>query len=409
MEEIQKSIKLINFGDSIFDADESSEFDSVDNVVEKPSELGTTMLSSNTSIKYLLRKKPKTEETEEYFGLLSKRKHVKLEELLFSYFNQYEDENEYEYENEDVLREVIVTYSPFLVSKGQFLNLVERESERTKEIEIKCFGTVLSEFKLMKLLEFYEKTFLNDLNPKFAVISSKIIPNQMILKGKLFDVKGLAKRISLFEASEYLKVDFYDFYGKSDKNNFILIFNKFTNFLISEILKTETKTERKLIVKRILKLAKELLRIGAMNSLKGCLTVLESNAIHRLKLIKDQNKKYQNRFKELSNLTSAENNFISLRERACVVPWFGIILRDFTFIKEIVKKSSDATVNVPLALCLRKLMNSMTAAREACKQLLKGSGEEDLKRAAVMGKWLENVEILYETEEEQYRKSLTIE
>lgn len=409
MEEIQKSIQLINFSDSIFDSDERV----VDNskiLLEKSAErqkeeLEMLSLSSVSIVKYLLKRTSKLvdndvgNESISNTSVLSKKKHVRFDELLFSYFNQYEQDDD-----EEVLMEILVTYSPFVINEGDFEQLTRMESERVKEIEMKCFG----EYKLKVLLEYNKKIFSKNFFDNFEVLCKRI-SCQLEMKGKNFDAKSLAKTISIVEAVEYLKLNFYDFYKKNSGGNFILIFNKLTNFLISEILSTETQKERKLIVKRILKLAKEFAKIGAMNSLKACIAAIESNAIHRIQLIKYQSIKYQKRLEELSDLTSSDKNFKAMRERACIIPWLGIILRDFTVIKELVSKAPvKDSVNVHLALCLRKLLNSMVAAREASEQFLKESPLEELKKAAVMTKWLENVEIFYDNEESQYSQSLKI-
>ena len=110
-----------------------------------------------------------------------------------------------------------------------------------------------------------------------------------------------------------------------------------------------------------------------------------------------------------------------MRERTlCLIPWLGIILKDFTFIKEQQQQQQQQQqqhqhqqqntklVNLSLAICLRKLLNSMKAAKESCEQFLNESEQEDLMKAALMRKWLENVEILYETEESQYEQSLKL-
>lgn len=407
MEEVQKSIQLINFSDSIFDADER-EVDKIKFSSEKQAEGETSdMLSSVSLIKYLLGRLVDSDVADGQSNVLGKSKHVKFDELLFTYFNQYEKE-------EEVLMEILVVYSPFVVSEKEDFELMTRkESDRVKGIEMKCFGSNFGEYKLKKLLNFDKKIFSKNRSIFDFEVLCKKISCQLVLKGKNFDAKRLAKTISIIEAAEYLKLDFYDFYKNRNNSsgNFILIFNKLTNFLISEILLTpkESAKERKLIIKRILKLAKELAKIGALNSLKACTAALESNSIHRLKFIKEQAIKYQKRFEELSSLTSSEKNFKAMREKACLIPWMGIILRDFTFIKELIYKSPAAdSVNVPLGHCLRKLLNSMAAAREACDQFLKESDEEELKNAAITAKWLKNVEIFYETEESQYERSLKI-
>lgn len=415
MEGIQKSIQLINFSDSIFDADERV----VDNskiLLEKSAErqkeeAEMLSLSSVSIVKYLLKRTSKLvdndvvdESMSSNTSVLGKKKHVQFDELLFSYFNQYEQDEE-----EEILMEILVTYSPFVVgNQDRFEQMTRVESERVKEIEMKCFGSCFGEYKLKALLEYDKKIFSKKAFNDFEVLCKRI-SCQLEMKGKSFDAKSLVKTISLVEAAEYSKLNFYDFYKKNSGGNFILIFNKLTNFLISEILSTETQKERKLVVKRILKLAKEFAKIGAMNSLKACIAAIEPNAIHRLQLIKDQSIKYQKRFEELSDLTSSDKNFKAMREKACIVPWLGIILRDFTVIKELVCKTpAKGSVNVHLALCLRKLLNSMAAAREACEHFLKESQRGELKKAAVMTKWLENVEIFYDNEESQYSQSLKI-
>lgn len=393
MDQIQKSIQLINFSDSVFDTDE-----------KEPDYAGDFVVVVDNGGKVVDKAEMMTtgrnNEEQEHPECLTMKKYVLLDELIFQYFNQRE-----EMDHEKLLMEIIVTYSPFLITENLFFKMIRRESGKAKEIEMKCFGTVLTD-KFDDLEGYYAKVFLNYQKFEEFEVLCKRIPSQIDLKSKKFDAKSLAKTMTLLEASEYSKLNFSDFYGKTMGTSFVSLFNKMTNFLISEILMKEGQEERRVLVKRILKLAKELCAKGAMNSLKACVAALESSPIHRLQVIKDQSAKYQKRFKELSALTTAEKNFVKLREMSCIIPWLGIILRDFTFIKELAQKSDK--VNVPLALCLRKLINSMTAAREACDQFQATFGGEEKRKSAVLKKWLESVEIKYESEEEQYERSVLL-
>ena len=231
--------------------------------------------------------------------------------------------------------------------------------------------------------------------------------NLIDLKGGKFDSKAVAKVISLMEVYEYVCINPIELYTESN-SAVVYLFNRLTNYLISSILHCDSRDERKLVVIRILKLAKEFREIGAMNSMKSCLAALESNSIHRLHVIDDQGAKYKNRYNTLSALSSPKGNFSSLRETVCLVPWFGIILKDFTFIKEMAG-DSKGFINIPLSLCTRTLLNSITTARATCLTFYESEPFEMRKKAAVMKFWLkEQVEIVYETEESQYDRSLIV-
>lgn len=369
LEEIQKSVQLINFSDSIFDPP------------------------------------IKPEETGLFDGEMSKIKIVLFDELMQKYF--FEEE-----ETEEVI-EILVVYWPFAVdSQVEFEEIIRRQQEFKEKVERKCFGRRLTG-KDEEVLKFHGEIFGASNLVEINVLGKKPLKCQINLKSsREFDVEKVARTITLMEATEYVRLNILEFYGKTTTGTttatFLEIFNNLTNFLISEILSVETDWERREIVKKILKLAKRFAENGAMNSLKSCLAALESNPIHRLHVISQQPMKYQKRFKNLSKLASPDRNYETLRGTGCLVPWLGIILRDFTFIKEVQTKTcgrEGKTVNIPLANCLRTLIKSMTAARESCREFVESASISLRSEAAVMRKWLRECEIRYGKEEEQYERS----
>lgn len=368
IEEIQKSIQLINFNDSIFDQNTNK----VEEVLDDDENI---MLKGH----------------QEKEGFV---KYVKYEDLLKAFIR-----------NNCVLEmaKVLVSYRPLLkIGKDSFSDLIERERKIHAAIEEQCFGRVFCNEKAVELYEYSQKLFAiyENINEIFPVVLMKRIPSSY----SMFDVKKVVSCYGLIEARLYVQLNFEDFYKQSTALEFIELFNKFTNFLISEVLKPAKAEERRKVVKKILKLAHKFALIGAMNSLKSCMAALECNSVHRLHVIKDQGSKYQKRFKMLSQLTSAEGNFAEMREATCLVPWLGILLRDFAFIKE-THKQREGIVNVPLGLCLVKLMNSMTEAREVCVNFVKEAKGEDVKQAAIMESWLRGCVIEYSDEESQYQRS----
>lgn len=373
IKEIQKSIQLINFSDSIFDQPKTE--------------------TETISVDSMLKAKDQVD-----------GKFVKFENVLKKYFS-----NEIDREEEEILKEILVCHWPFMKANGAiFMDTIKKERDRVECIEWKCFGTVFGEAerKEQAILSYYKRTLLRTEIEEISVLSKGKIDLVDFKCGK-FDSKRLAKLISLMEAYEYVCINPTDLYtSKNNGSEIVALFNRFTNFLISSILICGSGEERKVVVKRILKLAKEFREIGAMNSLKSCLAALESNSIHRLQVIEGQDNKYKKRYVSLAVLTSPEGNYSNLRENACLVPWFGLILKDFSFIKELAGESA-AFINIPLSFCTRRLLNSMTSARDTSKAFYNNEMVEMRKKAAVMRFWLRNeAEILYETEEAQYSRSL---
>lgn len=382
MEEIQKSIQLINFSDSVFDEVE---------------EVGMLRGNENSGKWWFNNKKKDSSIL--LPEVLLENKYISYSELLRSYIISVEEEDE-------ILKELLVSWSPFI---KDFKEILRKESSHNESIEETCFGTALRlvKGKEIEILEYYDRFFeLNYQIPEINVIIRKRIQSPRIISKK-FNIKEFVKTFTLIEAEEYLKLDPKEFYFKTKSNlKFIEMFNRLTNYFISEILLSETVEERLLIVKKILKIGKGFEKLGAMNSLKSCMAALESNSIHRLHVIDDQGPKYKKRFTFLSNLTSPLNNFEAMRRKGCLIPWLGIILKDFTFIKEIKDVEGGVKMNIPLALCLRKLIISMTITRETCsKFLLINSDEQKRSEMAIMKKWINECEIIYESEEEQYKRS----
>lgn len=389
IEKIQKSIQLINFSDSIFDQ-QITRFDGTEE-------------HENFMLK-----------VKEEKGLLL-HKFINFNEGLRHYFSHEIDEKE-----EETLKEILVCHWPFLkTSERTFQDEIKMERDRVERIEWNCYGDFFKESqrKEEELLKFYEKTFKKQEIEEINVLkkshkaskANKVLIN---LKSKSFDSKEISKIISLLEASEFIRIDIikeiFTEKASGTVSSFIEIFNKFTNFLISSILTCENKEDQKLVVMRILKLAKEFSEIGAMNSLKCCMAALESSSIYRLHVIDDQGTKYKKRFNHLSSITSPKGNFNVLRRIACLVPWFGIILKDFTFIKDIQSESKNY-INMPLSFCTRKLINSITMARESSLLFYQGETIEKRNQAALIKFWMmEQLEIEYETEDAQYNRSLKV-
>ena len=389
MEEIQKSIQLINFSDSIFDQTTGE------------GEFGSDQYKRSTAVPMLKAKaKANVNNSDELAG-----KFVKFEDALKKYFS-----NEIDQDEEQFLKEILVCYWPFLTrSHGvNFRETIRTEREGVERIEWKCFGTVLreAERKEAEILDFYERT-LGATGPieEFSVLARGAW-DFIDFRGSKFDSKRIAKTFSLMEAHEYVRTNPMEI--SSGHSEFIGLFNRFTNFLISSILHCDSREERKLTVKRILKVAKELREIGAMNSLKSCLAALECNSIHRLHVIDDQGVKYKKRYSSLSGLASPKGNYSSLRGSGSLLPWLGIFLKDFAVIKELAGESRDM-INLTLSFCTRKLFNSITCARDSSIAFYQGESIEMRKQAALMKFCLkEQVVIEYETEEDQYNRSLAV-
>jgi hypothetical protein len=69
-------------------------------------------------------------------------------------------------------------------------------------------------------------------------------------------------------------------------------------------------------------------------------------------------------------------------------------------------------VNIPLGMCLKRLVTPIIESREACKQLLKVQmkSPEMKKDVAVLKKWLQDApDVIFATEESQYERSKEIQ
>lgn len=220
-----------------------------------------------------------------------------------------------------------------------------------------------------------------------------------------FEAKKFARNLVLAEASFFLALDEREFLsGKmSSVSVFVDRYNRLTNILISSILSNSEEATR--ISEKILKVAKEFRRLGAMNGFKACLAALQSTSIHRLNLHSQMALKYRKRLERFELFAQPHDNYGNMRQEQCYVPWIGLLLKDSTFILE-AKKLMDVKKS-NFGGSLSKIFQSIVEARKACFELLQ-KNQESLYETAKVVEWLEGTPIEYETEESQYEKSLKI-
>lgn len=192
-------------------------------------------------------------------------------------------------------------------------------------------------------------------------------------------------------------------------HDFINLFNRLTNILISSILEASSESTRLKAVRFTLKMARMFYQLGSINGFKACLAALQSNSIHRLKLIDQLGQKYSRRFVEMEEFASPDNNFDRMRCRRCLIPWLGLLLRDFSFVREAKSVMSNAEfVHLPFACSLQRIVNSMAHSSAACFKLLKDNAEF-WSLAGAAKDWLLAVPIDFENEEVQFQRSLQIQ
>lgn len=375
-EHVQKSYKLINFNDSIFDQKHQATDDKndlVDGMLKRSS-----ILTKNISYDKLIN-----------LFLLSNTDDLDLED--------------------EILRDLIVFYEP-LVKGFSFETIINKAITMNSPI----FGNVYFESKVLEIMDLKNNFFRKCFKTEEITVFKKEIEDQIALNiDDKTCYKLLAVKLSMMEAQIYCSMNMPDIY-ECDIAGQVALFNNLTKVFISQILKEDSADIRVKCVKNLLKLAKCLFKHGTMNTFASCILALQSSSVHRLNLFEGLKEKNKKIYFSFIDVMSPENNFKSLRERPCLIPWFGLLLRDFTFIQEVIFanyfKDGDI-VNIPLGLCLRRLVLPILASREAAFLFLKEKQRNGqlAKSIAIIKKWLETGSgIIYENECEQFERSKMI-
>ena len=304
---------------------------------------------------------------------------------------------------DEVMRDIIVIYGPF-VERMKLEHLIE-ESVKNNSV----FGQVYFESKALELMGFKEGYFDKRFVFDELFVLKREIDDQITLSSKAdFKLHGL--KLSLMEAQIYCSIEMNRFY-ECEITEHVSVFNKLTDVFVSQILREDSEEVRVKCVKNLMKLAKHLFNSATMNSFSACVLALQRSTVHRLKLIERMNHKYKKMYELFSGYMSPENNFKNLRERPCLIPWFGLLLRDFTFIREVIYSKgfkTDIVINIPLGLCLRRLVLPILASRDACYSFLKDKQRDGQisKGAAILKKWLQNgTGIIYVNETKEFSRS----
>jgi hypothetical protein len=408
---IIKTQKITNRTDSIFDATRHDDYN------QHRNHRKGTMFWSRLRTFFTPEREVKVTEKAPFMG---GRKCIEYDELVKMYFSLKEAEDDGI--GHESLCEIISTYWPLLgLTRAQVeVKIASISSSQHTNNQFLLFPFVL-ERKEAELSECFESFFGFDLRGGFEICQSRqrngryqqVELNNFLFNGSA-NVKETCFILSRLEVEAFSKLDILEFFGPSGVriSRFIGLFNRLTAVMISAILECQGRVERKGIIKRILKMAREFERLGVMNCVNSCVMALEASCIHRLEgRLSDQTKKYQQRHFELLELISPKGNFKKQRQTACLTPWLGIILRDFNFIKEM--SGGVKTVNLPLSLCLKDLVRQVSLVRESCNRIMANEEEEDEDYNRQIVSLLENCllkcSIEYEDEESQNMRSMDIQ
>lgn len=164
----------------------------------------------------------------------------------------------------------------------------------------------------------------------------------------------MAKQFTLFDMDIFQRIEQKELYHKSWSGDqgklesphvhiMISRFNLISNWISSEILRLQTIEERRTVLKRAIKLAKDLYDIGNYNSMMAIISSLSSGPVSRLTdTWKNLPKKESLEYEFLCEMMNPISNFKMYREvlrksSECgdsVVPYLGMFLKDLTFIED---------------------------------------------------------------------------
>ncbi|KAL9647807.1 hypothetical protein ABK040_001333 [Willaertia magna] len=117
-------------------------------------------------------------------------------------------------------------------------------------------------------------------------------------------------------------------------------FNKVSRWVATEVLKEPDLKKRIDIITKMIQIAKECRELNNFNAIFEIISGLQNSAVHRLKKTWEGLKtKYKNRYDELYQLISGDNNFRAIRHAILYVkppciPYIGVFLTDLTFIED---------------------------------------------------------------------------
>ncbi|EFA85873.1 Ras guanine nucleotide exchange factor [Heterostelium album PN500] len=182
-----------------------------------------------------------------------------------------------------------------------------------------------------------------------AVIAPKVRdPNFIDL-----DTTEIARQLTLIESELYRKIESKECLGQSwNKQNkdelapnivaFIRRFNAVSNWVATEIVRTEKLKERVSVVKRFIIIAQKCRDIGNFNGCMEILSGLQNASVYRLSKTweKIESKPLlKNIYDELLVLMAQKNNFKDYRAalhsvHPPCIPYLGVYLTDLTFIED---------------------------------------------------------------------------
>lgn len=300
----------------------------------------------------------------------------------------------------------------YQIEGKQVEKMISEEYHRVALIEKKCYWNNLGvKRRLALILNRYDR-----FQQRGEVEISDRIKTLVIKRETCFDYnpKQFASLLVYAEALKFISFNMFDLFdnksGAVKRDEFINFYNRLTNIFISQVLEAGNSKDRKYAIKWILKVGQRFAVEGAMNGLNACIAALQCSSVYRLNLIQEQEVKYRKRYAKLAGITSQMNNFAIMRQTAALVPWMGLLMKDYAFIKEMKEgKDEDSkgkTSNFDLVNCFMKVIGSVSESQRACREYLQKISKNQLKSVNELVHCIMTVDIIYESEEEQFSRSL---
>jgi hypothetical protein len=146
--------------------------------------------------------------------------------------------------------------------------------------------------------------------------------------------------------------------NSNSKNNnidqLITRFNNISYWVATEIVSRKDLQEQKLVLEKIIRVAKRLEALNNFDSLLAVLSGLSNPAVFRLtQLWNEISDRSLKDFKSLEELMSPANNFKNYNEELMsrkppILPYLGLFLRDFTFLGENEPFLQDGNLDIEL-------------------------------------------------------------
>ncbi|KAL9646639.1 hypothetical protein ABK040_010751 [Willaertia magna] len=283
---------------------------------------------------------------------------------------QNEDFNLFKREKLDKIRLRVVNSIKYWIENfflfdfdHEFINLLNEFIEMIKKSNQQSFATLLTR-TLEKVKNNEENKVQTQMKcPEVLKIKRNVFNRKKTFHIMEYTLLEVARQITLIEYNIFRKIEPKECLNQSwnkehrvtkAPNIYKMIqwFNKLSNWVASEILKTEDNEKRVKLMEKYLELANHLKSLNNFNAIFAIISGFNCSAVHRLKkttwdLLDEENIKL---YQDLCFYTNSNKNFTNMRTalkniRPPCVPYIGLFLTDLTFIEDGSPKYINGKIN----------------------------------------------------------------